>query len=122
MYPHNDFLFLFVELGIVGFGLLALFWLSLLQRVRRLTRSPREPIRYNVRVLVPVLIVMLVVQMFDNGFAIGFVADKFFAAAGLVFGLYYSTRENARVGPHMARAALRSKPQIPATRLNVGER
>jgi O-antigen ligase len=100
VHPHNDFLFLFVELGIVGFGLLAVFWLSLFQKVRRLSRSQREPIRYSVRVLVPVLIVMFVVQMFDNGFAISFVADKFFAAAGLVFGLYYSTRESARVGAH----------------------
>jgi O-antigen ligase len=122
VYPHNDFLFLFVELGIVGSGLLVVFWLSLFQRVRRLTRSSHEPIRYGVRVLVPVLIVMLMVQMFDNGFAIGFVAIRFFAAAGLVFGLYYSTRENARVGPHMARGAVRSKLQVPATRLNVGER
>ena len=123
VYPHDDFLYLFVELGIVGFGLLALFWLSLFQKVRRLTRSPREPIRYSVMVLVPVLIVMLVVQMFDNGFAIVFVADKFFAAAGLVFGLYYATRESAPSPPRMARPVLRSKgPQLPATRLNVGER
>jgi O-antigen ligase len=107
IYPHNDFLYLFVELGVVGFGLLFLFWLSLLKKVRRLTRSPREPIRYRVMVLVPVLIVMLMVQMFDNGFAIPFVADKFFAAAGLVFGLHYSTRESAL--PRMARPALRSK-------------
>jgi O-antigen ligase len=109
VYPHNDFLYLFVELGIVGFGLLAVFWLSLFQRVRRLTRSPREPIRYSVRVLVPVLIVMLVVQVFDNGFAIGFVADRFFAAAGLVFGLYYAARESAGVGPHTARPAFGSQ-------------
>jgi O-antigen ligase len=123
VYPHNDFLFLFVELGIVGFGLLALFWLGLFQKVRHLTHSPRQPIRYSVMVLVPVLIVMLVVQMFDNGFAIGFVADKFFVAAGLVCGLYYSTRESAPSPPRMNRPALRSKgPQLPATRLNVGER
>jgi O-antigen ligase len=123
VYPHNDFLYLFVELGIVGFGLLAIFWLSLFQKVRRLTRSPREPIRYSVRVLVPVLIVMLVVQMFDNGFAIGFVAFRFFAAAGLVFGLYYSMRESSPVGPHKARLALRSTSRnFPATRLNVGDR
>ena len=108
IYPHNDFLYLFVELGILGFGLLAVFWLSLFQGVRRLTRSPREPIRYGVMVLVPILIVMFVVQMFDNGFAIGFVADKFFAAAGLVFGLYYTTRESSPVGPRKAARALRS--------------
>jgi O-antigen ligase len=108
VYPHNDFLFLFVELGIMGFGLLVAFWLNLFQKVRRLSRSQREPIRYSVRVLVPVIIVMFVVQMFDNGFAISFVADKFFAAAGLVFGLYNSTRESGGVGPHKARPALRS--------------
>ena len=109
VYPHNDFLFVFVELGIVGFGLLALFWVSLFQRVRRLTRSSREPIRYSVMVLVPVLIVMLMAQMFDNGFAIGFVADRFFAAAGLVFGLHYSTREGARVARTWSVPALRGK-------------
>ena len=123
IYAHNDFLYLFVELGMVGFGLLAVFWVGLFQRVWRLTRSPHEPIRYGVRVLVPVLIVMLVVQMFDNAFAIGFVAVRFFAAAGLVFGLYFSTRESARVGPHMAgpRASWQG-PQSQATRANVGER
>ena len=45
--------------------------------------------RYDVRVLVPVIIVMLLVQLFDNGFAIRFVAERFFIAAGLVFGLQY---------------------------------
>jgi O-antigen ligase len=123
IYPHNDFLYVFVELGIVGFGLLAVFWLTLFQRVRRLTRSPREPIRYSVMVLVPVLIVMFMVQMFDNGFAIDFVADRFFAAAGLVFGLYYSARESVGVGPQMARPrASWQGRQLPATRPNVVER
>jgi hypothetical protein len=79
--------------------------------------------RYSVMVLVPVLIVMLMVQMFDNGFAIGFVAFRFFAAAGLVFGLYHSAREDARVGPRMARPRASWKgPQLPAAPLNVGER
>jgi len=62
---------------------------------------------------------MLVVQMFDNGFAIVFVADKFFAAAGLVFGLGYSTREGAPLPLGMARPA---GPQLPPNRLNAGER
>jgi O-antigen ligase len=123
IYPHNDFLYLFVELGVVGFGLLSLFWLSLFQKVRRLTRSPREPIRYRVMVLVPVLIVMLMVQMFDNGFAIDFVAYRFFAAAGLVFGLHYSTRGARAPARTWPVPTLPGKgPQLPATRLNVGER
>ena len=125
MYAHNDFLFLFVELGIVGFALLALFWLSLAQKVRRLTRNPREPIRYSVMILVPILIVMLMVQMFDNGFAIGFLAFRFFTAAGLVFGLYYSARESVRfgVGAQMAHPALRSEGRaITSYPTDVGER
>jgi len=96
VYPHNDFLFLFVELGILGLGLLVAFWLRLLRKIRLLSRSRSEPARYSVRVLIPVVIVMFVVQVFDNGFAIRFVADKFFAAAGLIFGLHYAVRESER--------------------------
>ena len=87
--PHDDFLFLFMELGIVGFGLLVAFWLSLLRKIRLLSRSPDEQARYDVRVLVPVIIVMFFVQLFDNGFALRFVAERFFIVAGLVFGLQY---------------------------------
>ena len=35
------------------------------------------------------IVVMFFVQLFDNGFAIRFVAERFFIAAGLVFGLHY---------------------------------
>ena len=93
IYPHNDFLFLFLELGILGFGLLVVFWLDLLRRIRILSRSPSEWMRYEVRVLVPVIVVMFFVQLFDNGFAIRFVAGRFFIAAGLVCGLYLRHRE-----------------------------
>ena len=89
IFPHNDFLFLFVELGILGFGLLVAFWLHLLHKIRLLSRSRSEQTRYGVRVLVPVIIVMFLVQSFDNGFAIRFVAERFFIAAGLVFGMHY---------------------------------
>ena len=95
--PHNDFLFLFMELGILGFGLLVAFWLHLLRKIRLLSRSPSEQARYDVRVLVPVIIVMFFVQLFDNGFAIRFVAERFFIAAGLVFGLQY-LRQSERLG------------------------
>jgi O-antigen ligase len=88
VFPHNDFLYLFVELGIFGSGLLIAFWFQLLRKIRLLSRSGAEA-RYGYRVLIPVFIVMLLVQMFDNGFAIRFVAEKFFIAAGLVFGMFY---------------------------------
>jgi O-antigen ligase len=88
VFPHNDFLFLFVELGILGLGLLLAQWLLLVRQVRLLShRRASEQARYDVRVLVPVMIVMFFVQLFDNGFAIRFVAERFFIVAGLIFGL-----------------------------------
>jgi hypothetical protein len=63
------------------------FWLFLIRRIRLLSRSNVEQVRYDVRVLVPVTVVMFLVQLFDNGFAIRFVAERFFIVAGLVFGL-----------------------------------
>ena len=93
IYPHNDFLFLFVELGIVGFGLLVAFWLHLLHKIRLLSGSPSEQARYDVRVLIPVIIVMFFVQLFDNGIAIRSVAERFFVAAGFIFGLQHAVRD-----------------------------
>ena len=93
VFPHNDFLFLYVELGIVGFGLLVAFWIHLLRKIRLLSRSPSEQTRYDVRVLVPVIIVMFLVQLFDNGFAIRSVAERFFIAAGFVFGLQHAVQD-----------------------------
>ena len=89
IYPHDDFLFLFMELGILGLGLLVAFWLHLLRKIRLLSRNPSEQSRYGVRVLAPVIIVTFLVQLFDNGFALRFVAERFFISAGLVFGLQY---------------------------------
>lgn len=103
VFPHNDFLYLFLQLGIVGAALLVAFWLSLLHKIRFLARSRIESVRYGVRVLVPVIIVMFVVQLFDNGFAIQFVAEKFFLAAGLIFGLHYAVRQRL-VGPSQGSA------------------
>jgi hypothetical protein len=91
-YPHNDFLFLFLELGFLGFGLLCLFWLDLWKNVRHLTRGRTEHLRHGAMLLAPIIIVMFLVQLFDNGFAIRFVAERFFTAAGLVFGLAYARR------------------------------
>jgi O-antigen ligase len=89
LFAHNDFLLLFVELGVVGFGLLTLFWLDLARKIRSLSLRGDSKTRYDARVLVPIVIVMFVVQLFDNGFAIRFVAERFFIAAGLLYGLHY---------------------------------
>lgn len=98
IYPHNDFLFLFVELGIVGFGLLLLFWGHLFATVRSLSRSRDAYLGYEARVLVPIVVTMLLVQLFDNGFAIRMVAERFFIVAGFIFGLRSLGREADRSG------------------------
>jgi O-antigen ligase len=89
IFAHNDFIFLFVELGIIGLGLLIAFWLHLFRKIRALSRSHSESTRYRVRVVIPIIVVMFFVQLFDNGFAIRFVAERFFIAAGLVFGMQF---------------------------------
>ena len=96
IFAHNDFLFLFVELGLLGVGFLIVFWIQLIRRIRGLSRSGNEWTRYRVRVLLPVLVVMLIVQLFDNGFAIRFVAERFFIAAGLVFGMHSAEQAKRR--------------------------
>jgi O-antigen ligase len=95
VYPHNDFLFVFLELGILGLGLLIGFWIQLLRRIRLVSRAHDEAARFGVRVLVPILVVGLLVQLFDNGFAIRPVAERFFLAAGLVLGLIFSWQRRA---------------------------
>jgi len=104
IFAHNDFLFLFVELGFLGVGLLVLFWIQLIRRIRYLSRSGSEWTRYRVRVLLPVIVVMLAVELFDNGFAIHFVAERFFTAAGLVFGMYYVEQSGQRSAYHRSRS------------------
>ena len=97
IYAHDDFLYFFVQLGILGFGLLVVFWMNLFLKVRRLSRSEREFVRYSVRVLVPVLIVGFIMQLFANGFATQFVAEKAFMASGLAFGLHYAVGQAERL-------------------------
>lgn len=93
VYPHNDFLYLFVELGLVGVGLFVFFWLSLFRKIRALSRSP-DPESRAVRIIVPIIITMFMVQLFDNGFAIKSVSTPFFVAAGIVVGLYALERDS----------------------------
>jgi O-antigen ligase len=96
IFAHNDFLYLFVELGVLGLGLLVILWFHLFRTTRALSRSPSASTRYRVRVLMPIIVVMFIVQLFDNGFAIRFVAERFFIAAGLVFGIHFAERAARR--------------------------
>jgi O-antigen ligase len=92
VFPHNDFLYLFVQFGVIGFGLLLIYWFALLRSIWKLSRGGDEMTLYSVRLLIPIIVVMLFVQLFDNGFAIAPVATRFFIAAGLVFGLREKSR------------------------------
>ena len=107
VYPHNDFVYLFVQFGIVGFVLLIVYWLDLLRRIRSLARAG-DATRYGVRLLIPIVIVMLFVQLFDNGFAIMEVATRFFIAAGLVFGMAYARRRDGFLGTDAAQESARA--------------
>jgi O-antigen ligase len=89
IYPHNDFLFLFVELGVIGFGFLVVFWFQLLRRFRVLSRAPDGFVRYDARILAPILVLMFLLQVFANGLSIRFVAERSFIAAGLICGMHY---------------------------------
>jgi len=93
VYPHNDFLYLFVELGLFGVGLFVIFWFSLFRKTRALSRSP-DPESRAVRIIVPIIVTMFMVQLFDNGFAIKFVGTPFFVAAGVIVGLYALERDS----------------------------
>jgi O-antigen ligase len=95
VYPHNDFLYLFVDLGIAGVGLLLAFWFVLLRGIRFLSRSTNRDVRYGIRILVPLVVVMLVLQLFENGLSIRFVGTRFFIAAGMLFGFVYLERQSA---------------------------
>jgi O-Antigen ligase len=89
IYPHNDFLFLFVELGVIGLGLLVVFWFQLLRRFRVLSRASDGFVRYEARILAPILVLMFLLQGFANGLSVRFVAERFFIAAGLICGMHF---------------------------------
>ena len=96
IFAHNDFLYLFSELGIFGAGLLLLQWGYLFVVTRRLSRRGLyDYAGYGARVLTPILIVMLCVQLFDNGFTIRVVAEHFYLLAGAICGLWEWSRLSA---------------------------
>jgi hypothetical protein len=95
IYAHNDFLYLFVELGIFGLGFLVVYWLHLFRNIRwLLSRRRSESTRSSVRILVPVIIVAFFAQLFDAAFAVEFVGERLFITAGVMFGLFYLTRQS----------------------------
>ena len=110
VYPHSDFLFLFVELGVVGLGLLVVFWIQLLRRFRFLSRFPDRLVRYDVRILTPIFVTMFMLQLFANGFSVRFVAERFFIAAGLMCGMYHDV---LRAQSEIQQGGLRDRMDAP---------
>jgi O-Antigen ligase len=105
IYPHNDFLFLFVELGVIGLGFLVVFWFQLLRRFRFLSRASDGFVRYDARILAPILVVMFLVQVLANGLSARLVAERFFIAAGLICGMHYVVRRTQFSGDAFRRSA-----------------
>jgi hypothetical protein len=108
LYPHDDFLFWTLELGLWGLGLWLLYWVSLVGASRRLLRSGRGAGRAAVIVFGGVLATMLLTQLVANGIFLPPLADRFFAAAGLLFGM----RATATSHP-AANATPREAPAAP---------
>ena len=92
VYPHNDYLFWALELGLLGFAALAMFWVHLIRTFRRLSREGPYRARHGAYVLSGILVTTFIVQLVDNSFAIRAVGAPFFIAAGAVFGLATSVR------------------------------
>jgi hypothetical protein len=85
VYPHNDFLFWMVELGVLGLFGMALFWTQLLRALRLVSRSENASKSY-VQILSGVLIAGLVAQLVGSVFFFTALAALVFIVAGFVFG------------------------------------
>ena len=84
VYPHNDFIFWMVELGVIGlFGML-LFWAQLIRASRRALRSTS---RDHVILVGGVLVAGFISQLVGTTFFFRPLATPFFAVAGFVFAL-----------------------------------
>ena len=105
IYPHNDFLFFFVELGVIGLVFLGVFWFQLLRRFRFLSRASDGFVRYDARILAPILVLMFLIQVFANGLSVRFVAERFFIAAGLICGMHYVMQQAQFSGDTFRRSA-----------------
>jgi O-Antigen ligase len=110
IYPHSDFLFLFVELGGVGLALLVVFWIQLARRFRFLSRFADPFVRFDVRILTPIFVTMFTLQLFANGFSVRFVAERFFIAAGLMCGMHHGVRRAQSAMQHVGRKEPRETP------------
>ena len=88
VYPHNDFLFWMVELGVIGALGMLLFWAQL---IRAFARALRSTWGSYVAILAGVLVAGFVSQLVGSTFFLRALATPFFAVAGFVFGVRAAT-------------------------------
>jgi hypothetical protein len=85
-YPHNDFLFWMLEFGLWGLALWLLYWIHLIAATRWLLKKGDLADRHDALVVAGIFVTMLIAQLVANGFALQPLAERFFIAAGFVFG------------------------------------
>jgi O-antigen ligase len=85
VYPHNDFIFWMVELGLIGLLGMVLFYGQLVMAFYSVSRSPNAN-GIHAQILAGALITAFVSQLVASTFFFAALGVPFFTAAGFVFG------------------------------------
>jgi O-antigen ligase len=85
VYPHNDFIFWLVELGVIGLLGMVLFYGQLVVAFHSVSRSTNAN-GIHARILTGALITGFVSQLVASTFFFAALAVPFFMAAGFIFG------------------------------------
>lgn len=105
LFAHNDFLFLFVEFGILGPVLMVIFWVHLFKAAGKLFRSADERLRQHTLPFIGVLSTALFATSLDNFLFLKPLMERLFIVAGFIFGLAALQRESARQTADLMEAA-----------------
>lgn len=93
IYPHNDIVFLAVELGVPGLLLFVAFWALLVRAMVRVWRNPS--LQTSFYQLGSVAVVMVPAHMFGNGLLVPLMGERFSIFAGLLLGLGMVSRRRS---------------------------
>ncbi len=100
IYPHNDFLFWFLELGLVGVGALVAFWAHLGIALKRILGRTGLVDRQVTIAVIGLFAAALMASVVDNALFIRPIAERLFLTAGFVFASAAMAPE-LRSGNHM---------------------
>jgi len=98
IYPHNDFIFWMVELGLIGLLGMVLFYGQLVMAFRSVSRSTSGN-RFHAQILSGALITAFVTQLVTSTFFFPALADVFFIVGGFVFGAREVARHPSEARP-----------------------